>query len=193
MMGYMDRSLAFTALLELDTGFRRLDMRQAGDRISALLRDFYLQSEDPGGVNMWDFTRAWLAAHPGGCYRCACPCGNAATCGCSDPSSPAYLPPGRGINEGPGETLTPFQQAAKTAQAPAAKDDGMVHGRLFTRALELCEQADGGVTCETCNARPGTACSHATSHRRNSELRHPHKARWEDWRESRRDQGGGSW
>lgn len=55
----LDRTLAFTALLEQDKTFRGLSMQEEADRISALLKDWY--TETGGERNMWDYTREWLA------------------------------------------------------------------------------------------------------------------------------------
>ena len=50
----IDRSLAFTALLEHEW-FRRSDSRDSGDVITALLDDFYASPE----TNIWNFARTW--------------------------------------------------------------------------------------------------------------------------------------
>jgi hypothetical protein len=49
----LDRTVAFTALDELDPSFRRLSLEQMTERISELLAAWYRQDEIP---NLWDFT-----------------------------------------------------------------------------------------------------------------------------------------
>lgn len=51
----LDRSAAFTALLELSEGFRQSDMHQGGRMITSFLADFYTS----GGTNMYEYARGW--------------------------------------------------------------------------------------------------------------------------------------
>jgi hypothetical protein len=53
-MGGLDRSLAFTALLEFEW-FRRADMRAGDKYIAALLEDFRASAE----TNIWKFAQVW--------------------------------------------------------------------------------------------------------------------------------------
>jgi hypothetical protein len=53
----LDRSAAFTALLELDRdGFGKQDMRESDKTVSAFLEDWY----QADSTNMWDYARQWL-------------------------------------------------------------------------------------------------------------------------------------
>jgi hypothetical protein len=56
-MAGMDRSLAFTALLETDEDFRSLDMNASGERISEFLGDW----ERAGKPPMIHYSREWVA------------------------------------------------------------------------------------------------------------------------------------
>lgn len=55
----LDRSLAFTALLEQDPSFRRLSLNEQALRISDLLAAWYRQDKIK---NLWDFTAHWLSS-----------------------------------------------------------------------------------------------------------------------------------
>jgi hypothetical protein len=56
-MAGIDRSLAFTALLEHDEEFRTMDMPAGGERISEFLGDW----ENAGRPPMLDYSREWVA------------------------------------------------------------------------------------------------------------------------------------
>jgi hypothetical protein len=55
----LDRSAAFTALLELSADFRQSDMAQGSETVSRFLADFYAS----GAPNMYRYARAWVPAH----------------------------------------------------------------------------------------------------------------------------------
>ena len=54
----LDRSAAFTVLLELDPAFRRGDMDTSARTITAFLEAFRAS----GSVNMYEFAGQWLAS-----------------------------------------------------------------------------------------------------------------------------------
>lgn len=54
----IDESLAFTALLALDPGYRNLSPQRAAVRRDALLTAWYAQEELP---SLWTFTERWLS------------------------------------------------------------------------------------------------------------------------------------
>lgn len=56
-MAGLDRSLAFTALLEHDEEFRGMDMNQGAERITEFLADW----ERAGRPQMFDYGREWVA------------------------------------------------------------------------------------------------------------------------------------
>jgi hypothetical protein len=57
-MSGLTRSLAFTALLELDPeGFGKQDMETSGNTITELVTDFEASKEG----NIWEYTKGWLA------------------------------------------------------------------------------------------------------------------------------------
>jgi len=56
-MAGIDRSLAFTALLEHDEEFRGMDMNASGERITEYLNDW----EAAGRPPMFEHTREWVA------------------------------------------------------------------------------------------------------------------------------------
>lgn len=56
----LDRTLAFTALLEQDPPFRHLSLDEAGRRIGALLQDWYAEEAEKE-PSLWDYASKWLA------------------------------------------------------------------------------------------------------------------------------------
>jgi hypothetical protein len=64
----LDRSLAFTALLEQDPeGFGKMSDPEAGQMMSDLLTDFYESSD----ADMWKYTQRWLAGRQEAAERAA--------------------------------------------------------------------------------------------------------------------------
>jgi hypothetical protein len=55
----LDRSLAFTALLETDPSFRQTDMQQGSAQVTRLLTDYYASGE----TDMYTYTKNWLPEH----------------------------------------------------------------------------------------------------------------------------------
>lgn len=56
MANPVDRSLAFTALLDLSPEFGRMDLDRSGGEITRFLADYY----ESGQTNMYAYARGWL-------------------------------------------------------------------------------------------------------------------------------------
>jgi hypothetical protein len=56
----IDRSLAFTALLDLDPAFGPMEQGKGSERITAFLADWH----GSGHTDMYAYAREWIAAHP---------------------------------------------------------------------------------------------------------------------------------
>jgi len=60
--GPFDETLAFTALIELDPGYRDLSSREATTRRDEMLEDWWALAPFPdGGPAFWVFARIWLS------------------------------------------------------------------------------------------------------------------------------------
>lgn len=57
----IDRSLAFTALMDLDAGFRARPVAEGRKDIDALLEAWYAQDSIR---NLWAFAKHWLSVTP---------------------------------------------------------------------------------------------------------------------------------
>jgi hypothetical protein len=53
----IDRSLAYTALLELDEEFGKLNARRAAEEVTALVTAW----RTADSTDKWEFTRSWIA------------------------------------------------------------------------------------------------------------------------------------